>query len=65
MFHGLGNKMSTYAAKKMGKRWNNLDSEFRKGPKYTYWPGLSVVHAYSESGFFDVGKMEEESRKSR
>jgi len=55
--------MSTYAAKKMGKRWDKLDSEFRKGPKYTYWPGLSVVHAYDRAGFFDVGKMEEELRK--
>jgi polyferredoxin len=55
--------MGLYAAKRMKKRLDRLNAEFRKGPKYPYWPGLSVVYAYAKAGYFDWGKMEEEAKK--
>lgn len=45
------------------KRVKKLDSEFRKGPKFTYWPGLSFTYAFAKSGFFDIGKMQDEAEK--
>jgi len=43
------------------KRLKKLDTQFQKGPKFTYWPGLSFTYAFAKAGFFDVGKMQQEA----
>jgi len=55
-------KMSLLCKKKMSRRLCKLDAEFRKGPKYPYWPGLSVFYAYEKAGYFDFAEMEKEAR---